>query len=99
MHKEKWFQYPFRFQLGNIGSEISQIRKRGEEGDDSNKVIAYERAFELLDLTIQDPKNHNRLRELLRFRECLGCLYVDSSEILVPLSYLEKYCAEFALAG
>ena len=43
-------------------------------------IQCYERAFELLDLCAMDQKWRARLKELLRFREMLGELYLDVSK-------------------
>ena len=42
--------------------------------------MAFERALELLDLTIADPKNKERLKELLRLREMLSDFFVFGNE-------------------
>jgi len=59
-------------QLANVGTDIERtIRWRIKEQSIDSKM-AFERALELLDLTIADPKNRGaRLKELLRVREAL----------------------------
>lgn len=57
-------------QMANIGSEVERaIIWRGKNEDYVKK--AFVRQLELLDLTIQDPKNRLRLKELARLREVL----------------------------
>ncbi len=41
------------------------------------EVESYERALELLDLTIEITKSGNRLREYLRLREMMAKLYIE----------------------
>lgn len=69
----RWSRLSFLEQMANIGSEVGRaINWRDKNIDYSRR--AFERALELLDLTIDDKKNHSRprLTELLRLRECLA---------------------------
>ncbi len=68
----RWFEFSLLEQMANIGSEIFRtISWRDKNKDYSRK--AFERALELFDLTVADPKNKKRLKEILRCRE----LWVD----------------------
>lgn len=68
----RWKELSFFEQMANVGSEVERtIRwKKKNNADYSQK--AFERALELLDLTIADSKNKRRLRELTRVRETLA---------------------------
>lgn len=68
----RWKELSFFEQLANIGSEVQRtINWRGRKSEYSR--MAFDRALELLDLTIKDEKNcqRGRLKELLRLRELL----------------------------
>jgi hypothetical protein len=68
----RWFRLSLVEQLANVGSEIERaIRWRGKGNAESGRR-AFERALELLDLTIADERNRSRLRELTRLREVLA---------------------------
>jgi len=68
----RWFRLSLVEQLANVGSEIERaIRWRGK-GNAEVGGRAFERALELLDLTIADEKNRSRLKELTRLREALA---------------------------
>ncbi|MEK7175524.1 MAG: hypothetical protein AAB693_01840 [Patescibacteria group bacterium] len=73
-HKElsegRWNTFNFFTQMANIGSEVIRAL-RWQDKNKVNSQLAAERALELLDLSIDDPKNHtsNRLRELYLLRE------------------------------
>jgi hypothetical protein len=68
----RWFTLSLVEQLANVGSEIERaIRWRGK-GNAEYGRRAFERALELLDLTIADEKHRSRLRELTRLREALA---------------------------
>jgi hypothetical protein len=69
--KEKWFSLDFLMQMANIGAEIGRAinwRKK----DKNLSQSAFYRGLELLDLTIEDKKNKNKLKELCRLREVIA---------------------------
>lgn len=66
----RWEILSFFEQMANVGSEV----ERAISWKDKNReygIKAFERALELLDLTLADPKNKSRLKELARLREAL----------------------------
>jgi len=68
----RWFGLSLVEQLAHVGSEVERaIRWRGK-GNPEYGRRAFERALELLDLTIADEKNRLRLKELTRLREALA---------------------------
>lgn len=68
----RWFRLSLVVQLANVGSEIERAIRWREKGNDEVGRRAFERALELLDLTIADEKNRSRLKELTRLREALA---------------------------
>jgi hypothetical protein len=74
-HKElaagRWEKLSFVEQMANIGSEVERTISWRQKGDGDYSRKAFERTLELLYLTIADPKNKSRLRELTRVREIL----------------------------
>jgi len=68
--RKKWQKLSFFEQMANIGSEVERAILWREKDKEYSKLAIY-RALELLDLTVEDPKNKKRLKELLRVRECL----------------------------
>jgi len=65
----KWHTLTLMEQLGNIGSEVERAFKGKEKGDARAFTGAADRALELFDLTITDPRLKGRLREIVRLRE------------------------------
>ena len=63
-----------------IGSEFARAKNLHRDNVIGETVQCYERAFELLDLCTMDLKWRPRLKELLRFREMLGELYLNVSK-------------------
>ncbi|MDP1621295.1 MAG: hypothetical protein Q8M08_03055 [Bacteroidales bacterium] len=72
MTVEKWSSFPRLQQLLMIANELNRAQNALEKGDIENAIHAWERAFELTDLTVEDKKNVRLLKELLRFREMMG---------------------------
>jgi hypothetical protein len=79
MSPERWSVYPIDRQILMVASEFS--RAQNLIGTASLKAVrdCYERAMELLDLCTYDGKWTSRRRELLRFREAMGELYLADS--------------------
>ena len=67
----RWFELPLVEQLAHVGSEIERTMHWRAMGNAEYARRAFERALELLDLTIADVKHRSRLRELTRLREVL----------------------------
>lgn len=76
IHREqaagRWLELSFAEQMANVGSEVERTIRWRRKGKTEISMRAFERALELLDLTIADPGNRNRLKELLRVREALA---------------------------
>jgi len=80
LNKERWNTFGRDKHLLMIANEINRAKNWIQKGDTEEVINAYERAFELLDLTISITKNESRLKELLRFREMLGCQYISDKK-------------------
>ncbi len=93
----RWFIFPLSDQLGHVGSEISRTLRAADAGNEQRKQQAFDRALELLDLTIADPKNRMRLRELCRIREVVCDFFYGSNMYHSDGPSLDKYFTQFAL--
>lgn len=80
MTSGRWFDLNFFEQMANIGSEIERTISWKEKSNPEYSRMAFERALELLDLTIADKKNAKRLKELLRVREVLADYFEFNNE-------------------
>lgn len=102
-HKElaqgRWFQMPLVEQLGNVGSEVSRAINWKNKDNSQNSWKAFERALELLDLTILDAKNITRLREIVRTREVLADFFVGQNQFKSTDISWQKYFGYFAIAA
>ncbi|MBI4919988.1 hypothetical protein HY838_01725 [Candidatus Azambacteria bacterium] len=102
IHKElaagKWQQLSLMEQMGNIGSEVSRaLNWRDKNQESYNNAI--DRALELLDLTINDSRWKNRLKEIARVRELLCGAISGGKEYKTSLKDLDGYFFHFALAA
>jgi hypothetical protein len=85
-------------QLGNVGSEVSRMR-RWADRDERLAAGAFERALELLDLTLTDPRWRRRLREIARARELLCDAATGGGAYGTTLEAMDRYFLAFALAA
>lgn len=102
-HKElaegRWQSLSLISQLGNVGSEVERALKWKEKGNAEYSRLAFERALELIDLTIADPKNSKRLKEIVRMREMLvDYFFADNEYHSTPQSW-HNYFLAFAVAA
>jgi len=94
----RWQNFSLAEQLGNIGSEVHRARV-AEAKNEGRFIAARDRALELFDLTLADPRWRGRLREIARAREVFcdavsgGTLYGSA------LKDIESYFDRFALAA
>ena len=92
-----WQRLSLAEQLGNIGSETSRALNWRDK-DKKSYENAIDRALELLDLTIGDPRWQNRLKEIVRTRELLCDATLGGKEYKTSLKDLDRYFFHFALA-
>ena len=67
----RWRTLSLLEQLANTGSEVERALNWAAKGHSEYSAKAFDRTLELLELTIADPKNRFRLKELTRLREVL----------------------------
>ena len=74
-HKElafgRWTRLSFVEQMANIGAEVGRAINWRKKNENIHSIKAFERALELLELTIADKKNISRLKEICRVKEAL----------------------------
>jgi len=92
-----WFRKSIYEQMANVGSEVFRfIKWRRKNPEDSR--LAFERALELLDLTLADKKNRNALKEIARLRGILVDYYFDN-QYCSSADFLERYFYAFNFAA
>ena len=89
-----WQKYSLVEQMANIGSEVFRAiswRKKDQELSQS----AFGRSLELFDLTIADPKNKKRLKEICRARELWADYFVGDNQYHFTSDWWQKYFYQF----
>jgi len=98
---DRWFALSLAEQLGNVGSEVGRVLKwRSKNPQIASGAL--ERALELIDLTLDDPRHRTsvaRLREICRAREVLLDFLVGANEYGSSERTLQRYFDAFAAAA
>ncbi len=105
LHKDsaagRWWELSLYEQLGNVGSEVGRAL-RWKTRNPQIAQGAFERALDLMDLTLDDPRHRqsvSRLRELARAREVLVDFLAGSNEYQSTDDSLQRYFDAFAVAA
>ncbi|OGD57371.1 hypothetical protein A2V71_00800 [Candidatus Berkelbacteria bacterium RBG_13_40_8] len=95
--QERWNRFTFIEQMANIGSEVFRFLK-WKKKDKKDAELAFDRALELLDLTLSDPENKKYSKEIARVRELLVD-YTYDNEYQTTDKFLENYFYSFNYAA
>lgn len=93
----RWFELTFAEQMGNIGSEVHRA-VQWQERDRDIADHAVDSALELIDITVEDKRWQNRLKEILRVREFL-CDAALGEQEYGTLQDFDEYFLQFAVAA
>lgn len=94
----RWNQMPFLEQMANVASEVERYLNWKAKNNPVYSEKAFDRALELIDFTIQDSKNRERLREIVRMRECLVDFFFGAELYSSTDSSWRKYFLPFIYA-
>jgi hypothetical protein len=95
---KKWFRLSSIEQMANIGAEVGRALNWKKKGEKKLSFNALFRALDLIDASVADQKNKNRLKEFLRTKEILVDYFVGKNIYQTSASQLEKYFYYFNLA-
>lgn len=97
----RWFTLTLMEQLGNVGSEVERTIRWRDKHNAVQANQAMERALELLDLTINDPRwiAAQRLQELVRVREVLCDWFYGDNEYHTSNQQWQNYFLYFGMAA
>lgn len=93
-----WKKLTFTAHMANIGSEIERTILWKEKGNKEYSFKAFERALELLYLTIAFNNKKSRLKELTRLREILIDYFVFDNQYHSSSQLWRKYFFPFYYA-
>lgn len=96
---EQWRSLSLYEQLGNIGSEVGRALSARKQRNAVCESAALDRAMELFDLTLADPKHHGRRKELCRAREVVCDYFFGDNEYGSTPENLDRYFMAYALAA
>ena len=96
----RWQTLTLAEQLGNIGSEVGRAIRARERDDEKRFAGALDRAPELFDLTLDDPRWRGpRLREIARAREVTCDFLAGDNDYGSTAESLDRYFLQFAMAA
>ena len=95
----RWQQLTLVEQMANVGSEVERALRWKERDDPEMWVKAFDRALELLVLTLEAPANRKRLKEVARAKEVLLDFFYGENQFATSANFLRQYFLEFACAA
>jgi hypothetical protein len=95
----RWRTLSFVEQLANVGSEVERALNWRQKQNADYSLLALDRALELLDLTIADPRHNRRLRELTRLRETLVDYFLGDNQYASSEQSWRAYFYAFGYAA
>jgi hypothetical protein len=85
-------------QMANIGSEVERALNWQEKNNVDYSQKAFERALDLIEITMAGTKDFSRLKELSRTREALNDYFKGDNQFLSTNASWRKYFLHFACA-
>ena len=95
----RWQQLSFIEQMANIGSEVGRALSWRAKDNPIYCQRAFERALELIDLTLEGAKGFPRLKELTRLREALVDYFYGENEFMSSEASWNNYFHHFLWAA
>ncbi len=96
----RWGTMSLPEQLGNVGSDVGRALRARAAGDAARFEPALERALDLMDLTLADPRwGGPRRREIARAREVICDHLVGDNEYGSTDATLDAWFMAFAIAA
>ncbi|MFZ2969597.1 MAG: hypothetical protein WA063_00460 [Minisyncoccia bacterium] len=95
----RWKELSFFEKMANVGSEVERTIKWKNKQNAEYSLMAFERALELLDLTIENEKSKSRLKELLRVREMLADFFAFENSYGSSAEKWQSYFYSFNFAA
>lgn len=93
----RWFSMPIGMQISNIGSEVSRALRWKSKSDEKKTGEFTKKAIELLELTMQDPKNKHRTGELGYCIEELKDYFLGDNEYHTTEEMIKRYYDAFIM--
>ena len=94
----RWARMDIIEQMANVGSEVERALNWRERGNAEYSRMAFKRALELLDLTLECTRGYPRLKEVARAREALVDFFHGDNEYRSTPESWRSYFGAFARA-
>ena len=95
----RWKEFSFLEQMANIGSEVERALNWQAKNNSTYSQMAFERALELIDLTLDCATTFPRRKELARVREALVDYFFGTNEYNSTENSWRKYFFQFTYAA
>ncbi len=95
----RWSKLSFLEQMANIGSEVERALNWRVKNNSAYSQKAFERALELIDLTLENEGSFSRLKEVCRVREALADYFFGDNRSKSTESSWRRYFLPFAYAA
>jgi hypothetical protein len=95
----RWGQLSFLEQMANIGSEVERALNWRLKKNTDYAQKAFERALELIDLTLDNDKNYAHLKEVARMREAIVDYFSGVNQFISSEDSWRKYFLPFVYAS
>jgi hypothetical protein len=96
-----WKKLSFEEQMANIGSEVGRAIRGFRKEDEKYFQLAFEKALELFDLTLEDDRwRGSRRKEIVRSREVFCTLITEPDSVKdldKELNSLDEYFLQFGI--
>lgn len=95
----RWAQMSISEQMANIGSEVERAISWKTKKNDSYSEMAFHRALELIDFSLESTRRYPQLKEFARLREALVDYFYGSNECKSTEASWRKYFLHFNYAA
>ncbi len=95
----RWSQLSFLEQMANIGSEVERALNWRIKKNTDYSQKAFERALELIDLTLGSDKKYTHLKEIARMREAVVDYFSGVNQFMSSESSWRSYFLPFTYAS
>lgn len=94
-----WKQLSFIEQMANIGSEVERALNWRIKKNTDYAQKAFERALELIDLTLDNDRNYAHLKEITRMREAIVDYFSGVNQFMSSEDSWRNYFLPFIYAS
>jgi hypothetical protein len=94
----RWKELPLLERMANIGSEVERALGWRAKNNIEYSRKAFERALELIDLTLECSQQRSHLKEIARMREALVDYFCGTNEFKSTESSWRSYFSHFTYA-